>query len=200
MLHARAFTTRFPMPLRELGSPDWLAALLREGADLALERDEDLRVAIRDLLRQGGYRPTGRGKPSSEYLVRAASAGELAPINAAVDTCNAISLASGIPISVVDSELASPPLRIALGEPDASYVFNSAGQAIELAGLLCLYDLGGPCANAVKDSQRTKTRVETRSTLSVLWGTQLFRPRTDRALEVYRELLARLGATTEVVL
>ena len=107
---------------------------------------------------------------------------------------------SGIPISVVDSALVEPPMRIGLGDAGASYVFNAGGQTIELEGLLCLFDLGGPCANAVKDSQRTKTRGETRDTLSVLWGRQQFCARTDRALETYREILGRLGATTEVVL
>ncbi len=31
---------------------------------------------MRKLLRHGGYKPTGRGKPASEYLVRAAGEGE----------------------------------------------------------------------------------------------------------------------------
>ena len=30
---------------------------------------------MRELLRYGGYKPTGRGKPASEYLVRAAGEG-----------------------------------------------------------------------------------------------------------------------------
>jgi hypothetical protein len=46
-----------------------------------------VRAAVRDMLRPGGCKPTGRGKPASEYLVRAASEGQLAPINLAVDAC-----------------------------------------------------------------------------------------------------------------
>ena len=55
--------------------------------------------------------------------------------------------------------------------PGTSYVFNAAGQSIDLAGLPCLFDAEGPCANAVKDAQRTKTGPATRRTLSLIWGT-----------------------------
>jgi DNA/RNA-binding domain of Phe-tRNA-synthetase-like protein len=198
LLRARAFVTRFDRPIGEIASPDWLKALLREDADTPLVRDEELRVAIRDLLRHGGYRPTGRGKPSSEYLVRAASEGALGSINPAVDACNAVSLASGIPISVVDGDLVQPPLRIGVADPGAAYVFNAAGQMIDLEGLICLFDLGGPCANAVKDSQRTKTNDRTTRTLSVLWGSKRAPERVDAAFEFHREVLARLGASTEI--
>ena len=43
-------------------------------ADAPLQRVEQVRQDVRDLLRHGGYKPTGRGKPASEYLVRAATA------------------------------------------------------------------------------------------------------------------------------
>ncbi len=64
-------------PLAQLASPSWLTALLGAEADAPLAREEETRRAVRDLLRHGGYKPTGRGKPASEYLVRAA--GRLAP-------------------------------------------------------------------------------------------------------------------------
>ena len=40
---------------------------------------------VRDLLRAGGFKPAGRSKPASEYLVRAAGEGKLAGINLVVD-------------------------------------------------------------------------------------------------------------------
>src|SRR6185295_8224828 len=123
--------------------------------------DDAVRGAVRDLLRHGGYKPTGRGKPASEYLVRAAGEGTLGSINAAVDACNAVSLASGLPISLIDLDLATPPLRIAVASHGAAYVFNASGQEMALDGLLCVHDAAGPCANAVKDSQRTKTHAAT---------------------------------------
>ena len=203
LLALGAFRTRFPAPLGELASPPWLAALLRPDADAPFARDEDareaLRQAVRDLLRHGGYKPTGRGKPSSEYLVRAAGEGALQPINPAVDACNATSLHSGLPISVVDLDRARPPLRVGLAEPGAAYVFNASGQEIRLDGLLSLFDADGPCANAVKDAQRTKTGAATRATLSLVWAPRTHAVLLERAVAWYRELLERLGATTEPV-
>jgi DNA/RNA-binding domain of Phe-tRNA-synthetase-like protein len=155
---------------------------------------------VRDLLRLSGYKPTGRGKPASEYLVRAAGEGTLGTINAAVDACNAVSLHSGFPISVVDLELARGPFHIGVAPAGSSYVFNSSGQEIDLGGLLCLFDGASPCANAVRDSQRTKTRAETRAMLSVIWGCAGYEPRLAVADGWYRELLTSMGARTESVL
>jgi len=199
LLLPAAFVTEFPEAFGETPSPDWLTALLSLEAEAPLQRDEDVRKAIRDLLRHGGYKPTGRGKPASEYLVRAVGEGKLGSINPAVDACNVVSLHSGLPISVVDLDLATPPFRLGLAEPDTTYVFNASGQTIDVSGLLCLFDAAGPTANAVKDAQRTKTRPETRRTLSVIWAAQGMEERLERALRWYRELLERAGATTEVV-
>jgi DNA/RNA-binding domain of Phe-tRNA-synthetase-like protein len=196
LLRFRAFETEFPAPLGAVGVPSWLGSLLTPAAEAPVHRDEALRAAVRDMLRQGGYKPTGRGKPASEYLVRAASEGGIGSINAAVDVCNAVSLHSGFPISVVDRERAMPPFRIVPGVEGETYVFNASGQTIDVTGLVCLYDGAGPCANAVKDAQRTKTSAETRRTLSVVWGVAGFEARLDVAVSWYRELLDRLGART----
>ena len=191
------FRCRFPAPLSEVPSPAWLIGLLDPAAQAPVERSEDLRAAVRDLLRFGGYKPTGRGKPSSEYLVRAVGEGLLGPINPAVDGCNAVSYHSGLPISVVDLDRARSPLRIAIAAPDTRYVFNASGQEIDCSGLLCLFDAEGPCANAVKDSQRTKTHAGTRSTLSVVWGVKGWERHLERTVAWYRELLERAGAQTQ---
>ncbi|MCW8140516.1 MAG: hypothetical protein KIT58_16580 [Planctomycetota bacterium] len=196
LLDAGAFTTTFPRPLSELPSPPWLLDLLRVDAPAPLQRDEAVRAAVRDLLRHGGYKPTGRGKPASEYLVAAVGEGKLGSINAAVDACNVVSLHAGLPISVVDLDLARGPFRIGLAPAGARYVFNQSGQEIDLGGLLCVFDQDGPCANGVKDAQRTKTRPETTRTLSVVWGSTALGDRTARAVAWYRELLERLGAET----
>ena len=197
LLELAAFATEFPRPLGEIPSPAWLIGLLRPEAIAPVARSEELRGAVRDLLRHGGYKPTGRGKPASEYLVRAAEEGALGSINAAVDACNAVSLHSGIPISVVDPDLARPPFRVAIAGPGDHYIFNASGQEIDVAGLLCIFDAEGPCANAVKDSQRTKTTAATRRTISVLWGTRAHPGASGRAAAWYRELLDRAGAKTE---
>jgi DNA/RNA-binding domain of Phe-tRNA-synthetase-like protein len=196
LLDLAAFVTTFPRPLGETPSPPEVTALLTEGAAAPLTSDDEVREKVRALLRQGGFKPTGRSKPASEYLIRAARDGALAPINLAVDACNAVSLHSGLPISVVDLGRARPPLRVALAAAGSSYVFNASGQSIDLGGLLCLHDADGPCANAVKDAQRTKTGADTRRTLSLVWGTTALPGRAARAAGWYRELLERAGATT----
>jgi DNA/RNA-binding domain of Phe-tRNA-synthetase-like protein len=199
LLDLGAFVTRFPAPLAELAAPDWLRALFAPGAAAPLASDEAVRGAVRDLLRHGGYKPTGRGKPASEYLLRAAAEGKLAAINVAVDAANAVSLHAGLPISVVDLDRARPPLRVAIAGEGASYVFNAAEQVIDVAGLLCLADADGPCANAVKDAQRTKTDGTTRATLSLVWGARALAGRTAATVAWYRELLERAGARCEDV-
>lgn len=193
-LEAAWFTTTFPTPLG--ASPAWLVELLRPDAPAPLQSSDEVRAAVRDLLRHGGYKPTGRGKPASEYLVKAAAEGTLASINPAVDACNVVSLHSGLPISVVDLDRARPPFRIEVAPAGASYVFNASGQTIDLGGLLVLADAEGPSANAVKDAQRTKTHPGTTRTLSVVWGTKALPGRAARAAAWYRELLSRLGAAT----
>ena len=199
LLRAGAFVTEFPAPLSESPSPDWLVALLKPDAEVPFHSDDALRAAVRDLLRHGGYKPTGRGKPASEYLIRAATDGSLGSINLAVDACNVTSLHSGFPISVVDLDSAHSPFRIAIAREGEKYIFNSANQEIDLAGLLCLYDEQGPCANAVKDSQRTKTSGATRHALSILWGCTGYEARLQEAVGWYRELLTRAGASTTAV-
>jgi len=123
----------------------------------------------------------------------------LSSINLAVDACNAVSLHSGLPISVVDLDLAEAPLSVRIAPDDTSYVFNASGQEIRIDGLLALFDAQGACANAVKDSQRTKTHAGTRRTLSIVWGTNVFPGRAAQAARWYRDLLESAGATTRDV-
>jgi DNA/RNA-binding domain of Phe-tRNA-synthetase-like protein len=189
-----AFTADLPRPLGELASPAWLVALL--GRDAAPAVAEATTAAVRDALRGHGYKPTGRGKPASEYLRRAAAEGTLASINLLVDACNATSLASGLPVSVVDVDKLTPPLYVDVAAAGASYPFNASGQVIDVAGLPCLHDAAGPCANAVKDAQRTKTSPATRRALCIVWGAKALGGATARAVGTYREILERAGAAT----
>jgi DNA/RNA-binding domain of Phe-tRNA-synthetase-like protein len=185
---------RFPEPLAQIPSPPWLVELLALEAPAPLAPDPEVQQAVRRLLRHGGFKASGRSKPASEYLIRASQQGALGSINAAVDACNAVSLHSGLPISLVDLDQVRPPLRVALAPAGSSYVFNLSGQVIDLSGLLCLHDAEGPCAGPVKDSQRTKTHPGTRRTLSLLWGTREVPGRTAQTLEWYSQILRRLGA------
>ncbi len=199
LLDAAVFRTAFPDRLGSLEDPEWLAAL-RRGGTAPFTTDDRIRKAVRDLFRTAGYKPTGRGKPASEYLLKAAEGHGLPSINAAVDICNVVSLHTGLPISVVDAGRLEEPisLRIA-GEDEGAYVFNRSGQEIRFGGLFCLFDRQGPCANGVKDSQRTKTGPETTNTISVVWGTTALPGRSAAALNWYVELLGRMKAEVEVL-
>lgn len=199
LVELSCFVTTFPRALGEIGSVPWLLELLKLDAPAPLRSDDEVRGAVRELLRHGGYKPTGRGKPASEYLLRAVGEGTLGSINAVVDACNVASLHSGLPISVVDLSLAKEPFRVGVAAEGTSYIFNRGGQTIDVGGLLCLFDADGPCANAVKDAQRTKTTPETTRTLSVVWGTNALPGRAAKAAAWYRELLERVGAQTVTV-
>lgn len=195
-LEMMALDARLPGPQGPGPSPDWLTDLLVPGvAKVPLRSSDAVRAAIRDLLRLRGYRPTGRGKPSSEYLANAAAEGRVGPILPFVDAGNAVSLHSGLPISVVDLDRCTLPLMIDSPPAGTSYVFNRGGQEIDVSHLLCLHDAAGPCANAVKDAQRTKTTGDTRRVLVVVWGTVALPDRARRAAAWYRELLVAAGAS-----
>ena len=198
LLALRAFLTQFPAPLGELPAEAY-APLLSIEADVPFAPNETLRAAVRDLLRHGGFKPTGRSKPAPEYLVRAATEGQLRSINPAVDVGNIVALHSGIPVSVVDVDRLVPPLVVRLAALGSRFVFNASGQEIDVEHLLCLEDGSGPCANPVKDAQRTKTDATTTQSLTVLWGTQALGEVVDEAVGWAWELLARVGATCETV-
>ncbi|MBL8754236.1 MAG: hypothetical protein JNK15_13120 [Planctomycetes bacterium] len=194
-LAVQVLQATFPRPLGETASPPWLLELLRVGVAAPVQTSEGVRTAVRDVLRLHGYRPTGRGKPSSEYLVSAVGDGRLGTINAAVDAGNVVSLHSGLPISVVDLDLCRPPLRIDVPPPGSAYVFNRSGQTIDVGGLVSLHDADGACANAVKDAQRTKTTPATVRVLAVVWGASAPDPaHAGRTAQWLRAVFERLGA------
>jgi DNA/RNA-binding domain of Phe-tRNA-synthetase-like protein len=199
LLDVHGFVTVFPRPLGDMPSPVGLQALLTRDAPVPFHSDHNVREAVRALLRHGGFKPAGRSKPASEYLLKAVGEGTLSPINLAVDVCNVVSLHSGLPISVVDLDRVRQPLRVGIASPAESYVFNPSGQTIDLGGLLCLFDAVGPCGSAVKDAQRTKTDAETRRTLSLIWGTITLPGRAGQVESWYRSLLEQHRAITEAV-
>ena len=199
LLDLRAFVTEFPQALGEMSPPAEILHLTSLDAAAPLESNDDVRLAVRELLRHGHFKPTGRNKPASEYLIKVANDGLLSTINPAVDACNVVSLHSGLPISVIDIDRAREPLRVAVAPPESEYVFNSTGQIIRLDGLLCLFDADGPCGNAVKDSQRTKTGPETRRTLSLIWGTTSLPNRAAETEVWYHSLLKVCDAVVRPV-
>ena len=174
-----------------------------DGLDLHLEAligpetplDLEVKTAVRDLFRVGGFKPLGRNKLASEYLKAARLKGRLGSINPLVDALNAASYRFGLPISVVDLDRTEGPLRTGIVDT-GRYVFNASGQELNLAGLLCLHDAQGPCANAIKDSHRTKTLPTTRRTLTLIWSTTALPGRGEACAEWYQNVLVQAGAPT----
>jgi len=196
LLDLWAFTSELPAKLAELSTPPPVMAALDAAAAAPLASTDEVRQKIRALLKVGGFKPTGRSKPASEYLLAAAP---LRGINLAVDAGNAVSLHSGLPISVVDLDRVRAPLQVGLAAPGSSYVFNASGQVIDVGKLVCLIDAEGPCANAVKDAQRSKTDGETRRTLSLLWSSRDLSGRGEAACRWYMELVTATGARTSLI-
>jgi hypothetical protein len=132
-----------------------------------------LRTRVRRMLRYGRYHASGRGKPASEFLLRAALNGSFPLVDGPVDVNNALSLASGFPGSIFDADLAGTQLLLRRGKSGESYVFNPKGQVIDLEDLLlvCRWTEEGwePCANPVKDSMTTKIRPETKNVVAILY-------------------------------
>jgi DNA/RNA-binding domain of Phe-tRNA-synthetase-like protein len=157
--------------------PDFLEDLLTrvqtEGEEfISAER----RKRVRAMLRFGKYKPSGRGKPASEYLLRAALSPDIdfPRVNGPVNVNNAVSLATGWPASIFDADATGPHFLIRRGRAGESYVFNTAGQVIDLEDLLCVCrktDSGWePCGNPVKDAMATKLGPATRRVAAVLYA------------------------------
>lgn len=196
LLDPAVFVTEFQDTLGNLSSAAEFAKSFSLESPAPMQPSDQVRAAVRELLRQDGFKPTGRNKPAAEYLIRAATEQKLSSINPAVDFCNIVSLHSGLPISVVDFAKTTAPLSIKVAPEPSSYLFNPSGQEIQIGHLLALFDQEGACATAVKDSQRTKTSPHTRNTLSVIWGTRQLEGRTEKTMAWYRQLLAGFGAKT----
>lgn len=158
----------------------------------ARPEDESTRQAVRDLLRFGKYKPTGRGKPSSEYLAAQAREGTFPRVSVLVDANNLASLESGLPMSILDLDRANTSEFLARrGREGESYVFNSTGQTIELRDLLLVatFPDDAACVNPVKDAMRTKVHEETRRVLVVVYAPKVLQARAEGALLRMESLL-----------
>lgn len=187
---ARGCTTESACaPLQAALDEEIRRARAREGTD-------DIKRVVRDLLRHGKYKPTGRGKPASEYLLKSAAEDRFPHINNLVDINNLISLRSLLPISLVDlSRAQTGTFAIRRGLPDESYVFNPAGQVIGLQDLLLVSRLPDdvPCANPVKDSMATKLDDTSRDVMAVLYAPPALADVLAQATRDFAEALTQWG-------
>jgi DNA/RNA-binding domain of Phe-tRNA-synthetase-like protein len=157
-------------------SPPELVERMNEAA-LRARRDPSassaaVRAAIRDVLRVGGYKPAGRGKPASEFLHAVACEQGLPVVNNLVDINNLVSLRTALPISMFDADKLGAPALIRFGRPRECYVFNVSGQSMDVTGIpvICRALSDEPVGNAVKDSMLAKVGPETRNVLAVVYG------------------------------
>lgn len=140
------------------------------------------KAAVRRMLRYGNYKPSGRSKPSSEYLLAAALRGDFPLVNGPVDVNNAVSLEWGYPASIFDMEISGCNLLLRRGVAGETYIFNPSGQSINLEDLLCACRLEGgswePCGNPVKDAMATKVTESTGSIVAIIYAPAT-EPKTD---------------------
>ncbi len=163
---------------------------------------EDLKSAVRNLLRTAAYKPTGRGKPASEYLAQSAREGRFPVINNLVDVNNYMSLSSGLPISLLDLAVTTESVVLRDGREGEKYVFNEGGQEIDLNGLICVCRKEGassvPLGTPVKDSMAAKLKPGTSSVLGVVYAPAEIVSQVElgKILEEFSSMLAGFGGGT----
>ena len=162
-------------PLPTEIAPAFLAKVILEAQGAGEEFvPAEMRKRVRKMLRYGKYHASGRGKPASEFLLHSALNDHFPLVNGPVDVNNAISLASGLPGSIFDADIAGIHLLIRRGRPGEAYVFNHSGQTIDLQDLLLVCrrtDVGWePCGNSVKDAMTTKIHEQTTNVVAVLYA------------------------------
>ncbi len=173
-----------------------LAALLDVRRNPLTEEEDELRKACRDMLRIGSYKPTGRGKPSSEYLLRSALEEDFPRINTVVDINNYVSLKYLVPISLWDTgKIEADSWLFRTGKPDESFVFNPSGQEIALedlvTGFAVLNGKETPILTPIKDCQQTKTDASTREVAAGIYYPAGWNgpPELQKVVDEFAELL-----------
>ncbi len=202
LLYLRAFTTHWPKEQEYMVDLEFIRKYFSLDISAPVSTPLNIKTTVRDLLRYGGFKPSGRNKPACEYLESAVNKGWFSPhkgINAAVDCCNVVSLHSRLPISVLDLDKCTPHYSIQICPEQTSYPFNASGQVLKTDGLIAFFDQNGPCGSPVKDAERTKTDSSTQKTLSIVWGHIDLSTHVDESTKWYLSLLKDLGCTVSPV-
>ena len=155
---------------------------------------------VRDMLRHGKYKPTGRGKPACEYLLKSALEGRFPRINNLVDALNLVSLRSSLPISVLDlGRTGCTSFVVRRGHEGESFVFNAAGQTIDLRDLLLVAGRDGDTAfaNPVKDSMASKLTDASRDVLAVIYAPTALQEAAAQATRALAEGFGAWGGAAE---
>ena len=159
------------------------------------------------MLRNGSYKPTGRGKPASEYLLKAAQKDNFPRINPVVDINNYISLKYLVPASQWDLDKVNfPKFLLKLGGAEESLVFNQSGQTIDIKDFVSIYGYNEegekktPLLNPIKDSLVSKTGDDTRNVGAVVYLPAMDSnidpewPSLDTVVDEYSHWLSQLAS------
>ncbi|HEY9791647.1 MAG TPA: phenylalanine--tRNA ligase beta subunit-related protein [Candidatus Obscuribacterales bacterium] len=154
--------------------------------------------AVRGLLKTGGFKPSGRNKPASEYLAQAAREDRFPAINNLVDVNNFVSLSTGLPISLLDAAEFGESLLLRYGREAERYVFNSGGQEIDLNGLICACAAtsDAPLGNPIKDSLTGKIKDATRSVVGIIYAPSSMSETAKTGLALIAQLIASEGSAS----
>jgi DNA/RNA-binding domain of Phe-tRNA-synthetase-like protein len=159
------------------------------------ELPEATRKAVRGALKVGGFSPTGRSKPASEYLLAdLRERGEFNHISGPVDVNNVVSLETMLPISLLDGARLGGSATIRIGAEGEGYIFNPSGQWLDVKRciVVCGAD-GAPLGTPVKDSMAGKVFDGATHFLGVIYGAAgLYdRTRLQEIADRMADLLAR---------
>ncbi len=156
---------------------------------------ERRREAVRGMLRKHGYKPSGRNKPAQEYLLQCLRDGRGLPrILPAVDVLNCISAARGLPISLLGFRYFPADIRFRLGLPEEKYVFNNAGQELELHNLPVICggeDSNQPLGSPIKDSMAGKIGPDDQNLVGIVYSPSQMVPLSELA-QIAEELAVNL--------
>lgn len=154
----------------------WSDAVVAEAIDQSATADaQNLRTAVRHMLRHGKFKASGRSKPAQEYLLRCAlEEGTLPRINAPVDVLNTCSLAGGLPISLLSLAKCSRQLSVRYGRAGEAFVFNASGQLLDVEDLLVVCDASTepsrPVGSPIKDSMAGKIEPSDTALVAIIYA------------------------------
>ncbi len=168
------------------------------------EFPERERVAVRQLLKLGGFSPTGRNRPAQELLFndlleRRTSEDPLQRgfhhINNVVDINNLLSLRLLLPISIFDADKLEGALHIRIASEGEGYVFNASGHYLDLKRcIICARGAapGQACGSPIKDSMDSKVFEGAGRIIAVVYSsTELYDSQKLQAgLELFAQLLS----------
>ena len=162
--------------------------------------DKELLTSVRKMLKNGGYKPSGRNKPASEYLLRTVSEGNFPFINNVVDINNYFSILWGLPISTLDLNKTGDNVILKIGSQDEKYIFNKSGQELDLKGLITVCDSNKkPIGTPVKDSMFGKTTENTSDIIVIIYAPsdKLDELKVEKMCMKYAEKLRKYTTASE---